>query len=187
MSKLKSGDVAPIFTAKTITGDTIDFPFVRSETVLLSFFRYAGCPWCNLAILQLNQEYPSLKKRGLEVIAVVQSTEANIKTHITDRHDPTPQFPIIADPDASLYKKYGVEINAPIKALRSIKDIPDWIKSSRMGFKQGKIDGSSFLVPADFIINAETGRIIKARYGQSYGDNIPFIEVYDALLFGNPV
>ncbi|TAM63676.1 MAG: redoxin domain-containing protein [Rhodanobacter sp.] len=48
--------------------------------VLLSFFRDAGCPFCNLRVYELSTEYEKLRARGVEVIAFMASKASQMPT-----------------------------------------------------------------------------------------------------------
>ena len=179
-SKLIPGQKAPIFSTKDVFGNKIKLTSYRDKNVLVVFLRYAGCPWCNLAIHRLSIEYPLLKERNCEVVAFVQSSKVNILTNIYGRHSTKPMFPIIADPERKFYKKYDVKPS--LKATsRVIVDIPYWLHSvKKHGFWQKKIDGSLFMAPGTFLINKD-GDIASVRYSTSLFDHQTFTDIYEQL------
>lgn len=181
--KLKQGDKAPQFSTTDINGNQINLSDYADKKVMLAFFRYAGCPWCNLAIHRLTLEYEKLSSKGLHVIAIVQSKKENIMKNIMDRHTPQPPFPIIADPEKKLYNLYGVRPSL-LKVIPSVMEIPAWLNSStKHNFKQSTIDGSLLMVPAQFLITEKEQKIFKAHYGANFNDNISFVDLYDFLQF----
>jgi hypothetical protein len=128
--------------------------------------------------------YPALEALNLKIIAFIQSEPANIQKYIIDRHDPSPKFPIIADPERSIYNLYGVDDSVSAGA-RSLVKIPDWLQSTfRKGFKQGNVDGSLTLVPAHFLIEQNSHKIYKVNYGVDYYSNVPIVEIMDFAQFG---
>jgi peroxiredoxin Q/BCP len=181
--KFKRGQQAPEFTATDVKGNTIRLSDYSKKSVLLVFFRYAGCPWCNLAIHRLALEYPMLKKENCEVIAFVQSDKKSIDENIYGRHEVKPRFPIVADPDKEFYSLYGV--HSSVKAgIKSVRVIPQWIHAVRKhGFKQKGIDGDLFLVPASFLVASRTQKIVKADYGTSFYEFESFFNIYELLTF----
>jgi len=184
LKKLKVGQTAPNFNKKDIFGRNIDLSEYKDEKLLLCFFRYAGCPWCNLAIHHLTLSYPLFEKQNLKVIVFIQSKPENIKKYIIKRHNPSPKFPIIADPERTIYNLYGVDdsLNA---AAKSLVKLPSWVQSTFIkGLKQGKIDGSFTLVPAQFLIGPRKLKIYKVKYGVDYYDHLPFVDVMDFAMFG---
>ena len=165
---LAAGDMAPDFTVQDVKGKTITLSKYRDQSVLLVFLRYAGCPWCNLAIHRLALEYPMLHKQNCQIIAFVQSDSESICENIYERHEVTPQFPIIADPDKEFYKLYGVH-SRPAAITKAIRAIPYWVHAVKAhGFKQTKMDGDLFMVPATFLISSKTGQIVEADYDGSF-------------------
>jgi peroxiredoxin Q/BCP len=184
-NKLAVGDQAPDFSATDIDGNLIQLSNYRDKSVLIVFFRYAGCPWCNLAIHRLALEYPMLKRENCEVIAFVQSSSESVQENIYDRHDLRPDFPIIADPEKKFYNLYGVRRSRQA-AVRSISVIPQWIHSvNKLGYKQTSIDGDLLLVPAAFLVGARSQKLLQSDYGTSFYKYESFFGIYESLVF-NP-
>lgn len=183
VSRIKVGQTAPSFSNKDVGGRQVALDGIESRYILLAFFRYSGCPWCNLAIHRLSLEYSTLKEHDCEVVAFIQSKKSDIIDNIYGRHAVKPEFPIIADSQLKYYHLYGV--NDSIKAgVKSITKIPAWIHSvKKHGFKQQKVDGNLFLVPASFLIDGRTRKIIKASYGSSFYETKTFIDIYQSVFF----
>jgi len=174
---------APLFKAVDVFGSKVNMVDYDDDYILLVFLRYSGCPWCNLAIHRLSLEYDQLKEYKCQVIAFVQSNKTNIMENIYERHEPQPQFPIIADQAMKYYKQFDVKLSL-LGTVRSITKLPYWLQSiTKYGFKQKKLDGNVFLVPAWFLINNRTGKIIKTERGVSFYDHETFINIYDSLIF----
>lgn len=180
---LATGSMAPDFTASDVFGKKVHLRAYHSQTVLLVFLRYSGCPWCNLALHRLTIESELLKKQNCEIIAFIQSTDKNVKNNIFKRHAKTPQFPIIADPDRKIYDMYGIQ-NSLVAAARSITKIPYWLHSVRKeGYTQTTVDGNLLLVPAMFLVSGHTNKILLASYGKSFYEHETFTSIYEQLGF----
>lgn len=183
--KLKPHDTAPAFSAVDASGRPVSLERCNSKYILVAFFRYAGCPFCNLALHRLALEHKTLCRNDCEVIAFIQSDRASIEENIYGRHTPKPKFPIVADADRTVYDLYGVQTSVSA-AIRSIPEIPYWVESmTKHGFKHGKVDGNLFLVPAMFLINGQSKKIIKAIYGTSFYDHATFTNIYESLFFND--
>ena len=183
LNKLVAGQKAPLFTTKDALGKPISLSGIDKRYILLVFFRYAGCAWCNLAIHRLSLEYKTLKDHDCEAIAFVQSDEMAIDNNIYQRHAKTPKFSIIADRDQKYYSQYGITDSIPA-AVKSIKSIPAWMHSVKdHGFKQDWVDGNLFLVPASFLIDGRTLKIIQSNYGSSYYEAEAFMDIYQSVFF----
>lgn len=178
--KLKDGDEAPHFSVLDINDERVEINTDNDKKILLCFFRYSGCPWCNLAIYRLTRMAPDLEARGVKIVCFVQSARKNIVKNVVNRHEVKPPFTIVPDPDKIIYSLYGVEENA-LKYFASLKKVPEWIHSSyRLHFKQPEVDKSVTLVPAQFLLDSD-GTIIKVHYGTDYTDDMTYSEIKDAI------
>jgi thioredoxin-dependent peroxiredoxin len=170
--KLKEKDKAPDFRMISAQEDTINLENLKGKTVLLAFFRFAGCPVCNFRMHELMENYESLKAKNIEVIAVFESGNETLKTYLSD--NPIP-FPVISDSALALYKKYSTD-KSLFKVMRTMfkKKPKSEMKKGETLFKGKKYkqDGSMTRIPADFIID-EKGIIKIAHYGKFIGDHIP--------------
>lgn len=182
--KLKPGQQAPYFEKRDSLGNLIKLSDYEHKKLLLSFFRYAGCPWCNLALHRLVLQYPKYQELGLSIVVFIQSSPENIQKNIYDRHNPVPPFPVIADPKREVYDLYGVNESLGA-AVKSIRKAPAWLRSHLgNGYKQTTIDGSMTLVPAQFLIGQYNLRIYKIHYGVDYFDHLSLGEILEFAQFG---
>ena len=179
---LISGQTAPDFTVTDIDGNTIRLSDYEGKKVLLCFFRYAGCPFCNLLLRSLIERYPKLHEQGLEIIAFMQSPRTGVTDHSVDKRYPETPFPLIADPERDIYKLYGVSPSFA-KFSRSMVTVPKLLPSLyRHHLRQGKIDGSFFLIPAFFLIGPDNLQIHEAYYSPDFSTMIPDVDIVDFVL-----
>lgn len=165
--RLKPGQSAPVIVASDVLGRPVDLGALRGRRVMLSFYRYASCPVCNLRMHELIVAHPRLAELGLDLVAVFQSPPATIGEYVGRQNAP---FPILADPAMDLYRKYGVE--AGWSGFMSWRVIRRALAAMRQGFRPGRIDGPFHRTPADFVIDAD-GRIALAHYGRDIDDHLP--------------
>lgn len=183
MKKLAAGHQAPAFHTHDVDGTPVALDTGTAPYVLLAFLRYAGCPWCNLAIHRLALESKMLAQNNCDVVVFVQSTPEKIRENIHERHAIRPDFPIIADPSKKIYRQYGV--NGSLHAVvRAVNDIPAWVHAVREhGFAQGKVDGNLFLAQALFLVSRKANTVVQALYGQSLYEHETFTPIYQSLIF----
>lgn len=183
---LKPGDLAPNFKRSDINGKSVSLRDYASSYVFISFLRYAGCPWCNLAIHRLAVEQELLHGNKCEVVAFIQSSESDIESGIINRHQVTPQFPIIADPSMVIYQKYFVRTSVSAGLHYEITNIPSWVQSVyKEGYKQRSINGRFFLAPAAMLISPGDQKIIRADYNADFYDHQSFTNIYDSIAHYN--
>jgi peroxiredoxin len=172
--RLKVGEKAKDFSVEDLNGKSILLSDFKDKKLMLSFYRYASCPLCNLRVLQLMQVHDDLKSKGLHFLAFFQSPKESIGRYVGKQDAP---FPIIADPERKVYKLYGVE-HSWIGYLRGGVSMK-MLKALLSGFMIGKMEGKRDLLPADFLI--ENLEIKKAYYGKKISDHIPIEEIRDFL------
>jgi peroxiredoxin len=167
--RLQAGQPAPDFLRPDIGGISIRLGDYRGRYLLLSFYRYASCPFCNLRVHELLQRLSEFEKRGLSLVGVFQSAREAIMDHVGKQQPP---FPIIPDPAHDLYRRYGVETSLPALLLGLTVRMGRALKAMRKGFLPGRMEGHVTLVPADFLIGPD-GNILIAYYGKDISDHLP--------------
>ncbi|MFA9188512.1 redoxin domain-containing protein [Flavobacterium sp. FBOR7N2.3] len=178
--KLAQGQKAPLFIVKDIFGNTIDFNNIENKKIVLSFFRYAECPMCNLQIAKIMQQKENFEKHNLKLITVFESSAESLKASIYDRH--AFNFTIIADINRELYELYGVHPSwlHTINTF-SLKTILNLKEAFKKGFEiMGRIEGTINQIPADFIIN-EDKTILMAHYGNSIIDHLSLEKIFKSV------
>lgn len=168
--RIKEGQRAKDFSITDVYGNDISLQTYTNNKLLLSFFRYASCPLCNLRIQQLTEVYPKLKSKGLRILAFFESPKDSILKYV-GRQDPP--FPIVADPERNIYKLYGVEKSLLGYVLGGISF--KMFKALRSGYKITDAEGEKTLLPADFLID---NLIVKrAYYSRRISDHLPIKEI----------
>lgn len=163
-------------------GNTFELKNVKQQYALISFLRYAGCPWCNLSIHRLVMEHKLLGQSGCEIVAFVQSSTENIQKNIYKRHAVQPKFPVIPDQKMLFYKQFGIKPSYK-STKKMIEDIPHWVHAVKdHGFKQGTVDGSLFIAPALFLVHIPSMKIIYADYAADLFAHETFSPIYEKIL-----
>ena len=170
--RLKQGNKAPEFKTKDYLGRDVDLASYKGKKILLSFFRGASCPFCNLRVHQLIKNHSELEKKGIKIIAFFSADNEEIKQYAGKQ---TPPFSIVVDPDFQIYKQYGVEssMSGMFKAMLRMGTM---IKMMVGGFFNMKSMSDKPLLPADFLID-ENGIINESFYGSDFGDHIDLNKV----------
>ena len=65
MNQIEVKDTALHFIGQDLNGKSIDLNDYKGQKVLLTFFRVATCPFCNMAVRDLITNYESLQKKGI--------------------------------------------------------------------------------------------------------------------------
>lgn len=170
--RLTEGEKAREFQVKDLSGNEVSLRDYQGKRLMLSFYRYASCPLCNLRVHELAENHDSLKERGLNMLAFFQSPEESIRRYV-GRQDPP--FRIVADPDRKVYRMYGVE---PSWAgfLKGSLRVSSMIAAAGKGFLPGKMEGDKAMIPADFLIGPDL-TVERAYYGADIGDHMPMQDI----------
>jgi peroxiredoxin len=171
--RLNAGVAAKPFEVKDIFDNTIRLEDYRDKKLLLSFYRYAACPMCNLRVHYLKKKYAEWQENGLHMVAFFESAKESILKYVGKQDAP---FPIIGDPQLSVYKEYGVESSWPRFFWSMIIKMPTAIKAMFKGFAPGKLENDKALLPADFLVGPDL-KIVRAYYGKNIGDHLPVSEI----------
>lgn len=180
--RLAVGQMAPTFATHDLFGKPVALQNYRGANVLLSFYRFAVCPICNVRMHQLAQQAEAYQRRGLYFIACIESSVENAHFYLDRTKYP---FPLIPELGGSLYQAYGVEssIFGVMKGLLTRQE--SYREAARLdlgGWDMRRFDGKFGRMPADFLIGPD-GRIRLAYYGQDHGDFLNLEELVRLLSF----
>ncbi|TXH73968.1 redoxin domain-containing protein [Thiobacillus sp.] len=153
-----------------LDGTRFDLFSLKGQPYMLSFFRFASCPFCNLRMHELVSRFGELGGR-FTIVAIFDSTLDNLREH-ADRHQSP--FPVLADGRGVYYAQYGIEhsIFGVLKGM--VFRMPSMLYAMfGKGYWPLKIKGSMTTMPADFLVDA-SGVIRVAHYGKDEGDHLPF-------------
>lgn len=164
--KLKSGMEAPDIVYHDYLKKEFALSGLRGDKVLLSFYRYAGCPFCQLRFMELSDRYG--ERTDLQLVAVFQSPAESIREHAAGNEDTTT---VIGDAAERFYKVYGVDFGLRAWVM-GIQSAFRYYKSLSRGNKQGQKEGQKNRIPADFLID-EDGILRHVYYGKHMDDHMP--------------
>ena len=170
--QLKKGDIIDNLNLPTTRGDHFDIKEISGKKTLLTFYRFATCPFCNLRIYEINQRFTELEN-NLQIIAIFDAP-INFLTQSMKKHD-TP-FIILADENFEYFKKYDVEQSILKFLIGTTTGFFRFCRALSKGYIPITMKGSMTTVPVDVLINSD-GTIEKAYYGKSTADHLSFEEI----------
>lgn len=172
--RIQPGSSVKPFSLTAIDNQLIDLEALKGKRFMLSFFRFASCPFCNMRMHNLVKRFSDLNAHGdFTIVAVFDSPLDNLQEHSDGHHAP---FPIVADPENLAYKLYGIE-HSWLGVLKGmVLRFPTLLTGLLKGYLPLKFKGRMDTMPADFLIN-EDGIIETAYYGKDEGDHLPIEQV----------
>ena len=181
---IQAGDTLPDFTLLNVEGGEITREsLLANGPAVLIFFRFAGCPACNIALPYYQRNlWPELKAAGIGLVAVSpQVPERLIK--IKHRHGL--DFAVASDPGNTLARALGITYQANA-ASRANGEGPGWI-GEVVGTGTWELPQPALVlidsdytvrfldVSPDWLERTETGSVLAALNG-----DIPIREPLDA-------
>jgi peroxiredoxin len=187
LNRVSVGDRFPDLTLNAITGETVTVPDTAGALTHLQFRRFAGCPICNLHLRSITARVDEINAAGIREVVVFHSTASELRKYQDDM-----PFPVIGDPDKTLYRRFGVEASAKAvlnpHAWRALPvgwrhAIGNAVAHRRAPLPLAPTNGNLGL-PADLLITAD-GSVAAVKYGVHAYDQWSVDEVLDlAIGFG---
>lgn len=168
----KSGEKANRICLPAIDGSSFDTESLNGRPFMLSFFRFASCPFCNLRVHELVSRFGEFGD-NFTIVGIFDSPLDNLIKHADGHQAP---FPILADESNRYYRDYGIEHSVSGMLKGMFFRMPILMKGMLKGYIPIVIKGSMTTMPADFLIDKD-GIIRTAYYGKDEGDHLPFEQV----------
>lgn len=104
---IKAGDVLESFKVASVDGQVIEFAELLARgPVVIIFFRFAGCPACNIALPYYQRQlWPALRALGATLLALSPQLPDKLLT-IKERHGL--EFLVGADLNNQLGRRFGI-------------------------------------------------------------------------------
>ena len=104
---VKAGDVVEPFALPEVHGGTVDLDsLLASGPAVLLFFRFEGCPACNIALRHYQAElYPALAGLGVPLVAISPQVPEKL---IAIRNRFGFPFPVASDTGYALSRRFGI-------------------------------------------------------------------------------
>ena len=105
MTKLKAGDIAPDFTARTQDGETLSLADLKGTRTILYFYPKDNTPGCTKQACAFGELYPQFTEKGAVVLGVSKDSVASHKKFEEKYGLP---FTILSDEGLETIKAYDV-------------------------------------------------------------------------------
>lgn len=173
MPQLQVGDNAPNFNLPAIDGTMFDMSAMKGKRVILTFFRFSSCPFCNIRIHRLLKRWDEFS----DDVVMVGVFDANIEELSKRMKRHPPPFSVVADETyehflkndvkKSLFRVLLAPFRAPLTMLEAMFRgyIPLTLSISKLS-----------TIPVDILID-ENGKVVRAHYCKDTVDHIPIDEL----------
>jgi peroxiredoxin len=169
---LNEGDEIPQINLPNAVGKTINVnSMLKDGPVVISFYRGAWCPYCNLELNALQHALPEIKSLDARLIAISPNTTDNSISSI-EKHGL--EFEVLTDAGNNIAKEFRLVFNLA-EELRPIYqqfnfDIP----------KYNDDESWDIPIPATYIVNTD-GKIAHAFVNADYTKRMEPTEIISKL------
>ena len=169
---LQVGDAAPDFVLPDALGNAVTLADLRAQgPVVLSFYRGAWCPYCNLELQLLQQALPDIQALDATLVAISPQTPDN-SLSLAEKHGLA--FSVLSDAGNAVARRFGLVFTVPA-ALRGVYDKLGIDIAAHNG------DGSFELpVPGTYVVGRD-GTIAFAYANVDYTRRVATAEILEAL------
>lgn len=168
----KPGDLAPEFSLPGVTGEMISLlETLASGPVVLTFYRGAWCPYCNIQLAAYEHALPAIAEAGGSLIAI-SPQKPDRSLSMTEKNSLT--FDVLSDTGNMVARKFGL-----------VYTLPEDLKAaySSFGVDLAAINGDDsweLPIPATFVIG-RNGRVKFAHAEADYRKRLATEAIVAAL------
>lgn len=169
---LRAGDRAPSFTLPDPDGKPVSSADLLAKgPLVVTFYRGAWCPYCNLDLQALEEARSDIEARGATLVAISQQTAPNSrKSQRTNKLG----FPILGDKDGELAARFGIRWKMP----EDLQQIHKQLGADLTAFN-GE-DSWTLPMPARYVIGQD-GLIAYAEINPDYTHRPEPSDIYPVL------
>ena len=169
MPKLEKGDIAPNISLQTIDGSTFEMSSMKGKRVILTFFRFSSCPFCNIRINRIMKRWDEFPEDTVMVgIFDAELSELGKRMAKNDV-----KFTIAADETYRHFEENGVTKSFARFMLGALRSPLTFLQATMKGYVPMTMSISKMsTIPVDILIDEE-GRVVEAHYCKDTVDHIP--------------
>lgn len=180
MARIQAGYRIEDLALPGIQGRVFSTDELLGKRYLLSFFRFAACPFCNLRVHNLVSQFDEFGE-NFTVVAIFDSGIEELTRTAGRHHAP---FPILADEDNRYYRQFAVE-RSMLGVLKGfVFRMPQLLYAVfAKGYVPLHIGGHVATMPMNALVD-EQGVVQYVHYGRDEGDHMPIDAVKRFALTG---
>jgi peroxiredoxin len=149
---VKDGDAVEPFTLPEVLGGTVDLERLLADgPLVLIFFRFSGCPACNISLRHYQQElYPALAELGATLVAISPQVPGKLAA-IKNRYGFG--LPVASDTESRLGRRFGITFAPSSEAkARALA------KGNDLGAELGT---GTWELPMPTVVVIDTNRVVR--------------------------
>jgi peroxiredoxin len=123
---IQAGDRAPAFNLRDQDGNEVSSAaLLEKGPLVVTFYRGAWCPYCNIELQALNEVLPQIQAYGANVVAISPQTAVNSRKSVRTNGL---NFPVLNDTNGETGAAFGLRFSLPgylVELYKKLKnDLP---------------------------------------------------------------
>ncbi len=168
----RAGETAPLFALTDHRGNTVALDdLLRAGPVVLTFYRGAWCPYCNLQLREYQAMLPALERLGAKLVAVSPQTPDH-SLSFAQKNELA--FPVLSDPHNQVARTYGLVFKVAPELVETYKAVGSDL------VKYNGDDSWELPAPGTFVIGSD-GKIVLAFVDGDYTRRLEPSAILEAL------
>lgn len=141
---LKAGDKAPNFTLKNAKGDEVTlYSLLEKGNVVITWYRGGWCPYCNVALNQLQEKLSEIKSLNAFLVALTPELPDH---SLSTQEKNELEFEVLTDTNNQIARQYGIVFKLDDKTAHYYEE--KLHLSSRNGTSSSELP-----IPATYVID----------------------------------
>jgi len=167
--RIEAGDKAPDLELPSTAGTNFEMSAMKGKRVILTFFRFSTCPFCNIRIDNILKRWDEFPEDTV-MVGVFDAKIDELTKRMGKRDIP---FTIVADETYQTYLDNGVKKSFGRFMLGAVKSPLTMVKATLKGYVPMTLSLSKMsTLPVDILID-EDGTVVAAHYCKDTVDHLP--------------
>ena len=169
MPRLEVGNDAPVIELPAVDGSTFDLSSYKGKRVILTFFRFDSCPFCNLRVNRIVKRWNEFQEDTV-MVGIFDAKIDKLKKRMAKHKVP---FTLVADETYEHFLNNGVQKSFFRVMLAPLKAPITFLETLFRGYVPMTLSISKLsTLPVDVLID-ENGKIVEAHYCKDTVDHLP--------------
>ena len=173
MTKLVTGAEAPNLSLPATDGTTFNMSDYLGKRVILTFFRFSTCPFCNIRINRRVKRWNEFSKDTV-MVGVFDAKIGELTKHMKKHNTP---FMIVADESYEHFERNSVVKSFGKFLWGAMRSPITFLQATLKGYFPLTMSLSKLsIIPVDILID-EQGKVVKAHYCKDTVDHLSIDEL----------
>tara|TARA_B100000212_G_scaffold182162_1_gene137156 strand:+ start:3430 stop:3972 length:543 start_codon:yes stop_codon:yes gene_type:complete len=169
MPRLVAGSNAPEISLPSIDGGTFNMSEYKGKRVVLTFFRFSTCPFCNIRINRIVKRWNEFPEDTV-MVGVFDAKIDELTKRMKKHNAP---FAIVADESFEHFEKNSVMKSFSRFMWGAMRSPLTFMQATLKGYFPLTMSISKLsLIPVDVLIG-EDGKVVEAHYCKDTADHLP--------------